>query len=61
MTEEAYLSKWTANFPSDGLRGITGAKMREFVQDTIDTFQSVDGAVEVTALTVFLLLDHAYS
>jgi hypothetical protein len=49
MTEEAYLSKWTANFPSDGLRGITGAKMREFVQDTIDTFQSVDGAVEVTA------------
>lgn len=50
LTIAAFISKWgTTNFPSNGLREITGAKMREFKDDIADSFQSVTGAVAITS------------
>lgn len=49
LTVAAFLSKWASLFPSTGNRSITAERMRDFRQDIADSFQSIAGAVSVTA------------
>jgi hypothetical protein len=64
MTVEEFISKWgTGNFPSDGARSITGAKMREFKDDIASTFQSRQATVSefvTSASDVSLDLNNEY-
>lgn len=49
LTPAAFFSKWTSLFPSDGLRSITGARMREFTEDLKDSFQTILGGTVITS------------